>query len=62
MKEKIDYEKIFEDLKDKENYELHDNWLLMIIVLLFFGFGNGEKEKESKTTININLKGSDVNV
>ena len=60
MKEKIDYKKIFENLKDKENCELHDNWLLMIIVLLFFSFSNGEKE--NKTIININLKDSDVNV
>ena len=59
MKEK-DYEKLFEDLKNKENYELHDGWVLIIILLLYFGFEN--REKEPKTIVNINLEGSDVNV
>lgn len=59
MKEK-DYEKLFEDLKDKEDYELHDSWFLIIILLLCFGSEN--RKKEPKTIININLESSDINV
>ena len=57
-----DLEKIFEDLKNKEDYEIHDSWFLIVIFLLFFGFNNRKEEKDNKTIININLKGSDENV
>ena len=59
MKEKIDYEKIFEKLKDENNYDSNNNWIFLILILFIIGFGN---KKEDKAIININLEGSDVNV
>lgn len=59
MKEKIDYEKIFEKLKDKNNYDSNNNWLFLILILFIIGF---DSKREDKTIININLEGSDVNV
>lgn len=59
MKEKINFEKLFDELEHKNDYENNDNWIFLILILFIISFGN---KKEDKTIININLEGSDVNV
>lgn len=59
MKEKINFEELFDELENKNDYENNDNWIFIILMLFLISFSN---KKEDKTIININLEGSDVNV